>query len=207
MNNKIEIRSIQADIREVNEGSRMISGLAIPVNSRSELLYDARSGADFYETISPEAINDDLIRKFDIKLYLNHDSSQGTYARSKYGEGSLSLFVTERGLEFETELPNTVFGDQLLEGIKRGDYDAISFAFVPDEDEWVRNDDGTYDRTIRSFELLDEISILSCTPAYGATEVTCRSLEDYINKERIAEEERKKSILNRLEQKLEEIYK
>jgi HK97 family phage prohead protease len=203
---KLEIRSIQTEIRELNEGSRMISGLAIPTDSRSELLYDDKTNTDFYETISKDAINDELILNFDIKLYVNHDASQGTYARSKYGVGSLRLFVTERGLEFETVLPRTAFGDQLLEGIKRGDYDAISFAFLPGKDEWKNNGDGTYDRTIRSFELLDEISILSCTPAYGATEVSCRSLEDFKEQERIEEEARKSSIFNKLDEKLKEIY-
>jgi HK97 family phage prohead protease len=170
------------------------------------LLYDDKTNTDFYETISKDAINDELILNFDIKLYVNHDASQGTYARSKYGVGSLRLFVTERGLEFETVLPRTAFGDQLLEGIKRGDYDAISFAFLPGKDEWKNNGDGTYDRTIRSFELLDEISILSCTPAYGATEVSCRSLEDFKEQERIEEEARKSSIFNKLDEKLKEIY-
>lgn len=205
MKKSLEIRAIQTEIRELNDGSRMISGLAIPIDSRSELLYDDRTNTEFYETISRDAITDDIIHKFDIKLYVNHDASQGTYARSKYGEGSLSLFVTERGLEFETELPRTAFGDQLLEGIKRGDYDAISFAFYPESDEWKNNGDGTYDRTIRSFELLDEISILSCTPAYGATEVSCRSLEKFKEQERIEEEKRKSSILLKLEEKLKEI--
>ena len=197
---KLEYRSIETEIREANEGSRLISGLAIPTDSRSGLLQ-----GEFYETISKDAITDDMIKRFDIKLYVNHDPSQGTYARSKYGKGTLMLFVTERGLEFETELPHTAFGDQLLEGIKRGDYDAISFAFVSDKDEWKNNGDGTYERTIRSFELLDEISILSQTPAYGATEVSCRSLEDFKENERIEEEKRKMSILDKLNSKLEEI--
>ena len=198
---KLEYRSIETEIREANEGSRLISGLAIPTDSRSGLLQ-----GEFYETISKDAITEDMIKRFDIKLYVNHDPSQGTYARSKYGHGTLSLFVTERGLEFETELPHTVFGDQLLEGIKRGDYDAISFAFVPDVDEWKNNGDGTYERTIRSFELLDGISILSQAPAYDATEVSCRSLENFKENERAEEEKRKMAILNKLNSKLEEIY-
>lgn len=202
----LEYRSIETEIREANEGSRLISGLAIPTDSRSGLLYDVKTNTDFYETISKDAITDDMIKRFDVKLYVNHDPRQGTYARSKYGHGTLSLFVTERGLEFETELPHTAFGDQLLEGIKRGDYDSLSFAFIPDKDEWKNNGDGTYERTIRSFELLDEISILSQTPAYGATEVSCRSLEDFKENERVEEEKRKMAILNKLNSKLEEIY-
>lgn len=196
--NNIEIRSITTEIRSLEDNSRKITGLAIPVGTRSELLYN-----EFYETIEPIAM-EDLIDRFDVKLYVNHDSSQGTFARSKYGKGSLRLFVTERGLEFETELPNTAFGDMLLEGIRRGDFDAMSFAFAPDQEEWEDNGDGTYNRTIKHIGLLDECSILSCAPAYSATEVNLRSLEDFKEEQRKAKEEKEKEILDALDAKMQE---
>ena len=202
MNNKLEIRNITTEIRSTEENSRKISGLAIPAESRSELLY-----GEFYETIAKEALTEDLINSHDVKLYVNHDASQGTFARSKFGNGSLRLFVTDRGIEFETELPNTVFGDQLLEGIRRGDYDALSFAFCPDKEEWEDNGDGTYNRTIRSISFLDEISILSCAPAYEATEVKLRSLEDFKEAKQHEKEEREKTILSKLDDKLKELEK
>lgn len=200
MKKNLEIRNITTEIRNVEDNSRRISGLAIPSESRSELLY-----GEFYETIAKDALNEDLINNNDIKLYLNHDASQGTYARSKFGEGSLRLFVTDRGIEFETELPNTAFGDALLEGIRRGDFDALSFAFAPEEDEWEENEDGTYNRTIRSISFLDEISLLSCAPAYEQTEVKLRSLEDFKEEKRQAKEEHDKAILESLDAKLKEI--
>ena len=188
---KVEIRNITAEIRQIEEGSRKITGLAIPVESVSELLY-----GEFYETISRDAVTEELISNNDIKLYVNHDESQGTFARSKYGEGSMRLFITDRGLEFETELPNTAWGDMLLEGIKRGDYDAVSFAFVPDGEEWQTNPDGTYNRTIKSISALQEISVLACQPAYEATEVNLRSLDEYKESEnRKKESENKINLL------------
>ena len=199
-NNNLEIRSITTEIRSNEENSRKISGLAIPAESRSELLY-----GEFYETISKDALTEDLINEHDVKLYMNHDSSQGTFARSKFGKGSLRLFVTDRGIEFETELPNTASGDELLEGIRRGDYDALSFAFAPDKEEWEENEDGTYNRTIRSIAFLDEISILSCAPAYEATEVKLRSLENFKEEKRQAEDKKKEEILANLNKLSEEI--
>lgn len=199
-NNNLEIRNITTEIRSNEENSRKISGLAIPAESRSELLY-----GEFYETISKDALTEDLINEHDVKLYMNHDSSQGTFARSKFGKGSLRLFVTDRGIEFETELPNTASGDELLEGIRRGDYDALSFAFAPDKEEWEENEDGTYNRTIRSIAFLDEISILSCAPAYEATEVKLRSLENFKEEKRQAEDKKKEEILANLNKLSEEI--
>ena len=114
---------------------------------------------------------DDTITSNDIKLYLDHDPSHGTFARSKFGAGSLKLNLTERGLEFSFNAPNTVFGDALLEGIARGDYDAVSFAFIVKDDHWEDNGDGTYTRSILSFDVIDEISILSQMQAYPQTSV------------------------------------
>ena len=200
ISNNLEIRNITTEIRSNEENSRKISGLAIPAESRSELLY-----GEFYETISKDALTEDLINEHDVKLYMNHDSSQGTFARSKFGKGSLRLFVTDRGIEFETELPNTASGDELLEGIRRGDYDALSFAFAPDKEEWEENEDGTYNRTIRSIAFLDEISILSCAPAYEATEVKLRSLENFKEEKHKEKEERDRQLLESLDAKLAQI--
>lgn len=198
-NNNLEIRSNQTEIRSIEENSRKVSGLAIPVGTRSELLY-----GEFYETIDPAAL-DGIVENYDVKLYVNHDASQGTFARSKFGHGSLRLFVTDRGLEFETELPNTALGDMLLEGIRRNDFDSMSFAFAPDKEEWEENEDGTYNRTIRSIAFLDEISILSCAPAYEATEVKLRSLENFKEEKRQAEDKKKEEILANLNKLSEEI--
>lgn len=198
-NDKIEIRSIQTELTS-DADSRVISGLAIPVNSQSELLF-GKNGVRFYEFISPDAVTQALIDENDVKIYLNHDESQGTFARSKYGQGSLSLSVTERGLEFEFEAPNTVFGNMIIEGIKRGDYDAISFAFVSNEDKEVisKNADGTYTRTINEILWLDEISILSELPAYPETEVDVRSLNEFKEKEIMALNEKLDAMLDEIE--------
>lgn len=173
-----EVRNFSTEIRLLDNESRIVHGLAIPVGQKSELLM-----GEFYEIINPDAITEAFINVQDILLYINHDASQGTYARSKNGNGSLKLFVTDKGLEFETELPNTAFGDALLEGIRRGDYDAMSFAFCVGKDEWVENGDGTWTRTILSFDCITECSILSIAPAYSQTTVDLRSLED-IKKQR-----------------------
>ena len=188
----LETRSYAAEF-VADADSRNIHGLAIPVESKSELL-----GGEFYEIIRSTAINRDLIEKNDVKIYLNHDASQGTFARSKYGNGTLHLDITERGLEFDFDAPRTAFGDALIEGIRRGDYDAISFAFAVGEDQWNMNEDGTYTRSILSFNMLDECSILSQLPAYSATDVDIRSLEDY-KEERKLEEAKKEEINKRLD--------
>lgn len=189
--NKLEIRNYNVELRAEGE-SRTISGLAIPVESRSALL------GDFYEIIRSSAVNDELIQDNDIKLYIDHDPSQGLFARSKFGNGTLKLTVTERGLEFRFEAPQTVFGDALLEGIRRGDYSEVSFGFFVGEDKWEMNEDGTYTRSILSFGGLEEISILGMLAAYPQTDVAVRSLDEF-KAEKEAEEARKNELINKLD--------
>ena len=194
---KLEIRNYTVELR-ADIDSRIISGLAIPVESRSSLL------GDFYEIIRSSALNDELIQNNDIKIYIDHDPSQGVFARSKFGKGSLDLTITERGLEFSFAVPDTVFGNALIKGIERGDYDACSFGFWVGEDNWEQNEDGTYTRSILSFAGIEEISILGCLPAYPQTTVATRSLEEF--KEAKAEEERKKEeLMNKLDTIMQDI--
>ena len=206
-NEILEIRAIGEFSKEPD--SREIKGLAIPVESRSELLFS--KDRKFYEIIERSAITPELIANNDIKLYVNHDASQGTFARSKYGEGSLHLEITDRGLEFTTELPETEKGQELLKGIERGDYDAISFRMIVGKEHYdpKPNEDGTWNRHIDNIRWLDEISILSQAPAYNATTVDLRSLEEAEKEyeQRMEEEKQKEQekIIARLDEMMKEI--
>jgi HK97 family phage prohead protease len=92
-------------------------------------------------------------------------------ARYRNGSGSLSLTIDERGLKYTFEAPNTVLGDELLEGIKREDITASSFAFVVGDDSWTKRSDGSYLRTINSFSQILDVSPVY-RAAYDATSVT-----------------------------------
>ena len=169
---ELEIRNYGQLVNSTED--RKISGLAIPVNSRSQLLADT-----FYEVIAPEAITDELIKANDIRLLYDHDENRGTLSRSKYGEGPLELTVTERGLEFSTELPNTTLGNDVLELIKRNIIDKLSFCFWPEAESWEELGDGKYLRTITKFKYLTECSLLDVEPAYNSTEIALRSLDNF----------------------------
>lgn len=204
MNKDIEIRSYRAAFSTEDDKSRVIRGLAIPVEARSELLCD-----EFYEIVTREAVNEDLINNNDVKLYINHDDKQGVFARSKYGKGSLRLYIDEKGLNFETELPDNALGNYLLDAIRRQDIDAVSFAFRVKDEEWRQLPDGKYERTIKEFDILDEISCLYVEAAYPQTTVATRSLDSYKEEIRAKEEAEKQAELEKQKQeslrKLEEI--
>lgn len=179
-----EIRSVEGE----GENSRRVVGYALLFNVRSRQL------GDFVETIDPHAL-DGVIEKSDVVCLYDHNPQRGVLARSKYGQGSLALTIDEKGLRYEFDAPRTSLGDELLEGIKRGDISNSSFSFITAEDHWEQLQDGTYHRTILRIEQLFDVSPV-VFPAYDETTVTAdmRGLEQLkkeIEKRMTKDEERK----------------
>lgn len=171
------MKEIRKSNEPISSNERRIEGYAIVFNSNSEDM-------GFIETISPNAM-DGVIGRSDVFALLNHDENRGILARSKYGEGTLTLTVDDIGLRYEFEAPNTQLGDETLEMIKRGDIDGSSFAFTIAEggEKWEKRD-GKYYRTISQIDRLFDVSPVY-QPAYAAT--TCvadtRGLDELKNEE------------------------
>lgn len=157
-----ELRSCNQELR-VTPDNRLVEGYAIVFNSESNDL------GGFREVIDSRAL-DGVIDHSDILCLLNHNEDKGVLARSKYGEGSLCLEIDERGLKYMFEAPNTSLGDELLEGLRRGDITTSSFAFTVGKDKWEKRDDGSYLRTIVSIQELFDVSPVY-RAAYDATSV------------------------------------
>ena len=126
--------------------------------------------------IQPEALDGILVRS-DILCLLNHNEDRGVLARSKFGIGSLNLEVDIEGLKYRFEAPATALGDELLEGLKRGDISTSSFAFTIDNDVWEKRSNGTYLRKITKFKELFDVSPVYKS-AYNDTAVAVRKIED-----------------------------
>lgn len=162
---------------EIRNDKRTISGYAIVFNSESVLM--EKDGILFNEIIEPTAITQEVIDNSDILCLLNHNEEK-VLGRCNQGKGTLTLTLDEKGVKFELELPNSPLGDEVLEGIKRGDLSTCSFSFTISEggDEWTQREDGTYLRTIKSIKKLYDISVV-WHPAYETTnvEVDTRGLQ------------------------------
>ena len=196
MSKELEVRNLQYEVR-FKDDDRTIEGYAIVCNSESEDM-------GFREIVAPEAL-EGIIDKSDCLMLLDHNRSKGILARSKFGKGSLQLEVDEVGLKFRFTCPNTTIGDEAYEGVKRGDYQNCSFAFVADKDEWTKKANGEYLRTIRSFKYIKDCSIVA-EPAYSATTVSCRSFDEYKEEEaRLLEEVRRKEAEQLEAEKREEL--
>lgn len=167
-----ELRSTEIN----NNDSRLITGYALVFNSPTDNL------GDFTEIIEPTAL-DGVLEVSDVLALLNHDESRGVLARYRNGQGSLKLYIDENGLRYEFEAPHTALGDEVIEGIKRGDITNSSFAFTVEDDDWT-NTDGHYTRIIKKISKLYDVSMVY-HPAYDATSVNLRGLDKIKKKEEL----------------------
>lgn len=159
------------------DGSRYVEGYALKFNELSQNL------GGFYEQISPEAIDNEIINNSDIYCYINHNEYNGVLARSRFGKGSLELTVDEVGLKYRFKIGKSSQHKQLVEYIKRGEIFASSFAFTVNSDDWTKLDDGNYLRRIKKFEKIYDVSPVF-EPAYPATSVALRKLNELTENEK-----------------------
>lgn len=173
--NNIERRYV-AEVRKSEDDpeSRRVIGYAAVFGSSSLPLMDWDHG-EFEEVIDRNAF-DGVIEQSDVFAVLNHDNSRGVLGRSVNGTGSLSLSVDDHGLRYEFDTPRTALGDELLEGLRRGDITASSFAFNVQDERWEEQEDKTYKRTILKIGRLYDVSPVY-NPAYPDTSVAQRSLD------------------------------
>lgn len=168
------------EIRSYNDSfkvdSRHIEGYALKFNTES------RDLNGFVETISPTAL-DGLFPNQRVLALLDHNEQRGILAKYDNGKGTLNLTVDEVGLRYSFDAPNTPLGDELIEGIKRGDITTSSFAFKCSDDSWEKREDGTYKRTINKFDKIFDVSPVYFA-AYDSTSVDLRGLNELKEQEK-----------------------
>jgi HK97 family phage prohead protease len=161
-------RRIEAglEVRKDGDGKPRLVGWAAVFNARSLDL------GGFVEVIRPGAFARALRDGTDVRAFVDHDSSLIIGRRS-----AKTLMIEEdaRGLRVEITPPETQAGRDVVENVRVGNLDGMSFAFrVP-----KGGDDWTMDGGIPVRELLDvdlhEVSVVAL-PAYPATDVALRSL-------------------------------
>lgn len=167
MDEKREIRNIASQVI-ADEENRTVEGYALLFGVSSD-------GLSFEEVIERGAL-EGVIEKSDVFALMNHSQSRGILARSKQGNGSLTLSVDSKGLKYRFEAPKTVLGDELLENIRRGEINESSFCFDVEKDIWEKKSDGTWKRTVSKIGNLYDISPVY-NAAYSKTSVYMRGKE------------------------------
>jgi HK97 family phage prohead protease len=146
---------------EVRAAGRRLTGVAAPFDQEVYI-------GGFTEVVRRGAFTATLADGHDILGLVDHDH---TKLLGRTRNSTLRLQETDRGLEFEVDVPDTTLGRDVLAQAERGDLGGASFAFTVRKagESWA----GTT-RELRSLELY-EVSVVSAWPAYSATEVHARS--------------------------------
>jgi HK97 family phage prohead protease len=127
----------------------------------------------FIERIDPGAFDEALKDGEDVRALFNHDSD---IVLGRSVAGTLRLEVDKLGLRYEIDLPDTTAARDLKTSIERGDISGSSFAFEVKSQTWTEEPE-RFIRTINDVHLFDVGPVTY--PAYSATEVDARSLEEF----------------------------
>ena len=139
----------------------VIEGVAVVFNEPAQM-------RGYVERIDQHAL--DGVNLDGIALLVNHDGSGIPLARSPK---TLSLQVTDRGLEMRATLPDTAQGRSVYEAVRRGDLNEMSFAFDIAAQTY---DEQRQERTITAISAIYEISVVN-RAAYPQTTVQARNTD------------------------------
>ena len=164
---ELEYRAVrELELRDDN-GQKKLSGYAAIFNSRSVDL------GGFVEVIRPGAFKRCLASGADVRAMLEHDPGR-IFARNR--AGNLKVGEDERGLRVEITPNDTQAGRDVIEHVRSGVLDSMSFGFyvAPGGEQW---DSKALPHVRELTDLdLDDVSVVAY-PAYLKTEIALRSLE------------------------------
>ena len=142
---------------------------------RSTCLYEY-DGVKYYEVIDRHAF--DECDMSDVIFNYNHCGKVVARLRNK----TLTLTITDRGLDMEADLSGTVAGRELYEEIDGGYIDKMSFSFVVRESKY---DSVTHTRTITKIRKLYDVSAVDI-PAYEETSISARAFFEVEHEKEVA---------------------
>jgi HK97 family phage prohead protease len=178
---KREVRTVTVGKLEVRSEGDVDAGTPLVISGYAavfgaEYYYGGTSADDCYfvESIAKGAFAKS-IQDGDVRLLAEHEGLP--LARSRAGEGTLTLTEDDHGLLIEAELdPSNPKVQEIRSALSRGDLDGMSFGFSCVRDTWDETEAGVATRLIQEVRLY-ECSLVTF-PAYEATEVGLRSLFD-----------------------------
>lgn len=161
-----EVRAYDAklELRKEEGNKDFIVGHAAVFNKRSLLLFGY-----FFEYIARNSFTKS-IEEDDIRALFNHEPN---LVLGRNRSGTLLLEEDDVGLRMKIRLPDTTLGKDLRVSVDRGDITQASFGFDTIEDEWDKDSDGVWVRTLRKARLWDVSPVTF--PAFTDTDVALRS--------------------------------
>lgn len=156
-----ELKELRSDNGETQD---YVHGVPVVFNTPT-CIYEYE-GVKFYEVIDRHAF--DNCDMSDVIFNYNH----GGRVAARLRNNTLKLAINDVCMEMDAFLGGTNFGRDLLEDIRGGYIDKMSFAFVvaADGEEY---DPATHTRTITRIKKLYDVSAVDI-PAYDTTSISAR---------------------------------
>ncbi len=185
---KIERRTITVDRLEVRadgEGETpKIVGHAAVFDTFSEPIFGM-----FVERIQPGAFKRAIEEEQDVRALVNHDES-AILGRTK--SGTLELREDDEGLAIEIDPPDTSYAHDLIESIRRGDIDQMSFSFRATK-ELFSEGEGPNGEDVRDLIDVDLFDVSPVTfPAYPDTDLAVRKHKEWRDARKAADDLKEK---------------
>jgi hypothetical protein len=167
---KREFRSMPVRELRVNEDGKKITGYASIFNEETEI------ASFFREVIRPGAFKRAIRENQNVYALKNHDPN---LILARTANDSLALKEDKKGLWIEFDPPDTQTGRDMVEEIRTGLVDEMSFAFMSVEEKWTEKKDELSLREIIDVDLFDVSPVTYAQ--YQGTSIGLRSAESIFN--------------------------
>lgn len=186
MKNK-EIRAFNFEVRaeQNEEHGHYLAGTPIVYNTTTDL--------GWYDEVIDQGALDEADLK-DVRFLINHNTDMVPLARSRNNNvnSTMQLEVNDGGMNIRVDLDvdNNTDARNLYSAVERGDLDGMSFMFTVDADSWEDLESEHPTRHIEKLGKVFEVSAVTF-PAYEATTISARGLDDALDSARLSLESAK----------------
>ena len=150
---------------ELRNNSVVIDGYINAVGRDSRIIRTV--GKNFVEQVLPETFGKAIDKNKNIRLLFNHNENRELGSTLS---GELKLEEDSIGLRAHCVISDL----EVVEEAKKGNLKGWSFGFRTLDEDWEDYKDGVQRRLLKEIEL-EEVSILTLTPAYFGTSVEVRN--------------------------------
>jgi len=172
-----EVRAfpVSIELRKDDQAEqRFVDGVGVIYDKEVEL-WDG-----YYEKIDRNAFKDCLKGNPEIKSFFNHDPNY--VLSTTASDPALVISDMGDGLMFSSPIPDTSYGRDLIENLKRGNVKGASFTFTVNRDSVTVDKDGNYHRSIDDATIYELGPVTN--PAYTQTSVGLRSKDSLMEEAR-----------------------
>ena len=167
---RLERRSMQVRELRIEDDGKRVAGYASVFNEETVI------AGFFREVIKPGAFKRAIKEKQDVYALKNHDQN---LILARTTNGSLLMQEDKTGLWVEFDPPDTQTGRDMVEEIRTGLVDEMSFAFIAVEEKWIEKKDELTLREVIDVDLFDVSPVTYAQ--YKGTSVGLRSAESIFN--------------------------